>query len=256
MAGVEADCDAVLPPRVTIITATYNAGDALERTAKSMRGLTSPAVEWVIIDGGSEDDTIGVIRRHADLVAHWESVPDKGIYDAWNAGVARARGEWIGFLGAGDAYHPDALARYLHAVDSAPAPVNFVSSRVRHVDAGGGVRRIWGGPLEQARFRRYLPIAQCGSLHHRSLFEQFGRFDLSYTSAADYEFLWRCLPGLRPLFVDAITTDMVVGGISAGYVGLFETYRIQRRYGVGASALPWLWLALAKRTVRPLVRGY
>ena len=102
-----------------------------------------------------------------------------------------------------------------------------------------------------------MTISHCGALHHRSLFERYGLFDTSYSSSSDYEFLMRCGRQLDSLFVDAITVDMLVGGVSGtGYTALLETYRIQRKYGQGAGAMISLGVACAKRFVRPLLRGY
>jgi hypothetical protein len=66
----------------------------------------------------------------------------------------------------------------------------------------------------------------------------------------------RCRAGLDATFVDVVTTDMLVGGVSNGYKPLFETYRIQRKYGEGPAAMVWLGVACAKRFGRPLLRGY
>jgi glycosyltransferase involved in cell wall biosynthesis len=243
-------------PLITVVTATFNDAKDLLLTANSIRGLHYKNVEWIVIDGGSGDGTVEAIRQNEGIIDFWLSEPDRGIYDAWNKGVARAKGEWVSFLGAGDRYHPDALDRYVQAIAGRPSTPQLVSSRVRHVNRAGKTLRVWGGELERDKFRKYMPIGHCGALHHRSLFEKHGQFDISYSSASDYEFLMRCGSGLDTAFLDAETTDMLVGGISNSYRGLFETYRIQRRYGESAFALVWLGVACAKRLVRPLLRGY
>lgn len=244
-------------PLVSIITATFNDAGALRTTAQSIRESTYRNIEWVVIDGGSDDGTVDVIRQNADIVGYWVSEPDRGIYDAWNKGVTVARGSWISFLGAGDRYHADALDRYVSAIGAAnPIPL-LATSRVRHVDSSGKVLRVWGSPFDSGRLRKLMNIGHCGALHHKSLFERFGPFDISYRSASDYEFLMRCCRGeLRAIYVDMAATDMLVGGISTGYRGLVETYHIQKRYGEGRSAVVRLLVACAKRFVRPMLRGY
>jgi glycosyltransferase involved in cell wall biosynthesis len=243
-------------PLVSIVTSTLNDATDLIRTIESVRGLTYRNVEWIVVDGGSRDATLDLIRQNEDVIDYWLSEPDEGIYDAWNKGVSRASGDWISFLGAGDRYHADALERYLDAVGAQTSAPGLVSSRVRHVNRRGDVLRIWGGPFEQERFRRYMTIGHSGALHHRSLFEKHGLFDTSYSSSSDYEFLMRCRGQLEALFVDAVTADMLVGGASNAYAGLFETYRIQKKYGEGPAAMVWLGVACAKRFVRPWLRGY
>jgi len=244
-------------PLVTIITATFDDAGDLLRTADSIRQLAYRNVEWIIADGGSTDGTVEVLRQNEDVIDYWRSEPDAGIYDAWNKAILRSVGDWVAFLGAGDRYHPDALGRYLQAIGARRSLPQLVSSRVRHVNRRGEVLRVWGDPHEWEKFRRYMTISHCGALHHRSLFERYGLFDTSYSSSSDYEFLMRCGRQLDSLFVDAITVDMLVGGVSGtGYTALLETYRIQRKYGQGAGAMISLGVACAKRFVRPLLRGY
>lgn len=243
-------------PLVTIVTATYNDAADLGLTAESIRALAYKNVEWIVVDGGSSDGTIDFVKRNEDIVDYWSSEPDEGIYDAWNKGVSRASGEWISFLGAGDRYHPDALDRYVRAIGEQASVPGLVSSRVQHVSRQGEILRVWGGPFEWAKFRKYMTIGHSGALHHRSLFQKHGLFDTSYACASDYEFLIRCGNGLDALFVNAITLDMLVGGISNAYTVLFETYRVQRKHGESVAALIWLGVACAKRFVRPWLRGY
>jgi glycosyltransferase involved in cell wall biosynthesis len=243
-------------PLISVVTATFNDAADLMLTVESMRGLAYLNVEWIVVDGGSSDGTVDFIRQNEDVIGYWLSEPDKGIYDAWNKGVSRARGEWIAFLGAGDRYHSDALDRYVEAIRARGRTPQLVSSRVRHVNRNGEVLRVWGGPFDREKLRRYMPIGHSGALHHRSLFERYGLFDTSYSSSSDYEFLMRCREQLDALFVDAVTADMLVGGVSNTYSGLFETYRIQKKYGEGATALLQLGVACAKRLVRPWLRGY
>ena len=94
-----------MKPLVTIITATYNAASSLQATISSIRQQSYVNIEWIIVDGGSSDDTVRILQQNDDVIQFWTSEPDNGIYDAWNKGIARARGEWIGFLGAGLILH-------------------------------------------------------------------------------------------------------------------------------------------------------
>jgi glycosyltransferase involved in cell wall biosynthesis len=244
-------------PLITIITATHNAADHLLRTIKFIRDLTYDNIEWIIVDGASRDNTVELIRQNEDVIDYWISEPDAGIYDAWNKGVKLARGDWIAFLGAGDSYKPDAINVYMDAIFQSPVPPELVSSRVQFVNDVGAVKRVKGGAFEWGTFRKYMTIAHPGAFHSRSLFEKHGLFDTTYSSAADYEFLMRCGPSLRALYLNVITAEMLVGGISNGYKGLVETYAIQRQYGMNYfSAKFRLWIACAKAYIRPFVRGY
>ena len=195
-------------PLVTIITATFNAAHELPRTIRSIRELTYKNIEWLVIDGNSSDNTIKLIHDNNDIISEWISEPDSGIYDAWNKGVSKAKGDWIAFLGAGDAYKPEAISWYVDAILASGKTLDFVSSRMEMVSSAGVVYREWGGSFNWNIIQRYMNIAHVGALHHRSLFDRYGFFDCTYRSSADYEFLMRCGERLRSLYLPIVTSSM------------------------------------------------
>lgn len=89
-------------PKISVITAVYNGIDSLEPSINSVLNQTYNNIEFIIIDGGSTDGTVDIIKKYEDRIAFWVSEKDKGVYDAMNKGVERATGEWIYFLGSGD----------------------------------------------------------------------------------------------------------------------------------------------------------
>src|SRR5688572_26809863 len=100
-------------PKVSIITAVYNGDLYLEQTIQSVLAQTYANIEYIVIDGGSKDGTVAILKKYASKLAYWVSEPDKGIYDAWNKGVQAATGEWIAFLGADDLLFPDTISLYV-----------------------------------------------------------------------------------------------------------------------------------------------
>ena len=88
--------------KISVVTVCYNAADTIEKTMLSVLNQTYHDIEYIIIDGGSTDGTVEIIRKYADRIAYWVSEPDKGIYDAMNKGIKVATGEYIYFLGADD----------------------------------------------------------------------------------------------------------------------------------------------------------
>lgn len=101
--------------KISVITVCHNAADTLEKTIQSVLGQTYRNIEYIIIDGGSTDGTVEIIRRYADRLAYWVSEPDEGIYDAMNKGIERATGEWINFMNAGDYFYSNEILKNVFA---------------------------------------------------------------------------------------------------------------------------------------------
>lgn len=101
--------DKIKTPRISIITVSYNAVDYIEDTIKSVINQEFKDFEYLIIDGGSKDGTLDIIKKYENRVSFWISEPDRGIYDAMNKGVVFAKGEWCYFLNAGDSFYDDSV---------------------------------------------------------------------------------------------------------------------------------------------------
>src|ERR1044072_8154433 len=97
--------------RVSVITINFNDGKGLERTIHSVLSQTRPAFEFIVIDGGSKDESLEVINRHRDKITHWISEKDSGIYDAQNKGIAKASGEYLLFMNSGDCFYDDTVLK-------------------------------------------------------------------------------------------------------------------------------------------------
>lgn len=93
-----------MKPLVTVITVCFNCKADIEKTIKSVLGQTYDNIEYLIIDGGSIDGTVDVIKTYSDRLAYWVSEPDRGIYDAMNKGLQKANGEWVNFMNVGDLF--------------------------------------------------------------------------------------------------------------------------------------------------------
>ena len=201
-------------PLITVVTAVFNGGQFLEQSISSVQDQTYNNVEYIIIDGGSSDDTLDIIRTYGHAIDYWVSEPDAGIYDAWNKGLRLASGDWIAFLGADDAYLKHALQKYSDFIIKLQGEeCDYISSRVNLV-SGSDLLRTIGSQWRWETFRRYMNVAHAGSLHRRTLYERYGLYDTSYKICADYEFLLRPGSSLRAAYLDDVTAEMKTGGVS------------------------------------------
>ncbi|MCJ8166402.1 glycosyltransferase [Pontibacter sp. E15-1] len=220
-------------PRVTIVTAVYNGAAYLEQTILSILSQTYKNIEYIIIDGGSSDSTLDIIKKYDDRISFWISEPDKGIYDAWNKAILLATGEWIAFVGADDVVLSKAVEQFVDHIKQANNPnLEFISAKIQLVDFGLKPIRIKGEPWSWQRFRKFMDIGHVGAFHNVYLFRKYGMFDISFKIAADYEFLLRPREKLIASHMEQITVLMRVGGFSNSNIRVFkEAYRAKVKTG-------------------------
>ncbi len=244
-------------PRISIITSVLNAASTIRRELESIEQQSYEDLELVIMDGGSADGTVEILREFDHLISYWESKPDRGIYHAWNKALEHITGDWICFLGADDyLWSSEALSQMVPHLEKALGKVRIVYGNLNIVDSNESVALTLGEPWYVAgpRFRHNLSIPHPGMFHHRSLFEQLGRFDESFKIAGDYEFLLRELLSNDARFVEGI---VVVGMQERGesdlpenaVATLKEVLRAQHIHGI--TKVPnWLSLRLLKERIR------
>jgi glycosyltransferase involved in cell wall biosynthesis len=225
-------------PVVSVITAVFNAQHSIAACIESILQQDYPNVEYIVVDAVSTDGTIDVIRHYDDRIDIWVSEPDTGIYDAWNKGLILARGEWIAFLGADDVFVSGAIRRYMETAKKFPE-AEFLSSHAQLVHPTG-YSPIFGGPWEWPACARLMTTIHVGTMHKRSLFERYGKFDTRYRIAGDYEFLLRAAGQLRSAFLPEVTVMMRSGGTSDSTAGLYEARRAKIERHVRSTALATL----------------
>jgi len=220
-------------PLISIVTATYNAGLLLEKTIQSIRAQQYAEIEYIVIDGASTDNTLGIIDKYKDLIKYSISEPDKGIYDAWNKGVKAAKGEWISFLGAGDEYLPDAIFNYVEYINkNNNSELEFLSSKVDIVKNDGSRLYTIGSEWMWPKFLDYMNIAHVGSLHSKRLFDKYGLYDIKYKLVGDYELLLRAGPNLMAGYLPNTTATMLFGGMSISKASLKEAFKAKASTGL------------------------
>lgn len=177
-------------PLVTIVTPCLNSARFLEQTILSVLAQDYPRIEYIVMDGGSTDGTIDILRKN-EARLRWESGPDRGAADAVNRGFALGKGEILGFLNADDVYHPGAVSatvRYLQENPEAAA----VYGDAWWIDENGA--RIAPYPVrdfDRALLERECFICQPASFLRRRPFENTGGLDPDFPLTFDYEFWLR-----------------------------------------------------------------
>lgn len=244
-------------PFITIVTPCLNAADTLPEALASVRSQGYPHLEHLVVDGGSTDGTLDVLRA-ADGVT-WTSEPDRGLSHAMNKGVLAAKGEAIGWLNADDRYHPGTL----HAVGEALAQhpdALWATGRCRIIDGDSNEIRRWVTAYKNAFLRRYsFPlyltqnfISAPATFLRREAFELVGLFDERYRISMDYDLYLRLARRADPLILDRYLSDfrMVEGTLSmSGFETQFREHAEQaRRHGYG-HRLPVTVNQLASRAI-------
>jgi glycosyltransferase involved in cell wall biosynthesis len=198
-----------MKPLVTVITAVLNGAQSIEKSMASVIGQTFTSCEYIVIDGGSRDGTVDILRRYEDSIEYWVSEPDRGIYDALNKGVAVARGEWLYFLGADDLLVDP---RVLEKVFARRRDALFIYGDVLYGDSGA----IYGGAFSR-RMLTKRNICQQGIFYRSELFRQLGPFDMNYPLLADWLFNMKAfsLKESRPDHLDMVIAEYSLSGASS-----------------------------------------
>ncbi|MFA7472583.1 MAG: glycosyltransferase family 2 protein, partial [Spirosomataceae bacterium] len=119
------DFSGLVTPKLTIITPSYNQADFLERTILSVLNQGYPNLEYIVIDGGSTDHSVDILRKYEKHLAFWVSEKDKGQVDALNKALKRASGEWIAFQNSDDVYFPETFLNFAKAVSKSNGDILY-----------------------------------------------------------------------------------------------------------------------------------
>lgn len=219
MSGSQPSVEEASGVLVSVIIVTYNAAGHLERTLDSVRAQTDyepGQVEIIQIDGDSTDDS-AAIGRNSGLVSTLISEPDQGIYDAMNKGLARARGEWVQFLNAGDAYRGSrALATIMTTLANDHSAHAWAITRAVHLGGGAGPESVIRNvPHDYLRHAFGLqPHCHQATLFRASELRRVGGHPVDVGTAGDFEVILRFGQHSSPLVIAGTNIDYLGGGVS------------------------------------------
>jgi glycosyltransferase involved in cell wall biosynthesis len=173
-------------PLVSILTVSWNSGKTIEQTIKSVQAQTYDNIEHIIVDGASTDDTMDIVKRHANTINYYVSEPDEGLYYAMNKALALAHGDYILILNSDDWYVPDCVETLLKAKEETKA--DFVSGLANYVDGDGTFMRLQPRFSFDGNMLFMMPLRHETMLLSRDIYNRVGLFDTNYRVIADRVF--------------------------------------------------------------------
>ena len=182
-------------PKITIVTPNYNCAAFLETTIKSILDQNYPNLEYIIIDGGSTDGSVDIIRKYESNLAYWVSEKDNGLYDAVNKGFKKSSGAIMGWINSDDCHWPGSL-HYIAEVFSNNEQINWLQGLPVVINEIGDILYTMPHAFSKYHFLtefdtvNFHPIQQESTFWKRSLWEKAGNtLSTKYTLAADFD-LW------------------------------------------------------------------
>ena len=176
---------------VSIITVVFNGEKYLEQTIRSIASQSYQNIEYIIIDGGSTDRTLDIIRQHEDTIDRWISESDRGLYDAMNKGIALATGEIIGILNSDDLYLENTVLEVVREYRKVQQPCVIYGDMYKFADEYQTASLFKGNLSDRAFKTASIIINHPACFVQRSLYENFGTFNLEYEVGADRELMMR-----------------------------------------------------------------
>lgn len=171
-------------PLITVITVVFNGEQFIEDTILSVINQVYDNVEYIVVDGGSTDGTVGIIKKHQQAIDYWVSEKDSGIYDAMNKGITLSSGDWINFMNAGDRFFdPDVL----DSINFSLKPNNHILAGDVEYDSGKVFFALSGSMYKKNT------IHHQGAFYPSLVFKKLGLYSTRFRILADYDFNLKCL---------------------------------------------------------------
>jgi glycosyltransferase involved in cell wall biosynthesis len=211
-------------PLISVVTVVYNGVATLEQTMLSVINQTYKNIEYIIIDGGSTDGTIDIIKKYENHLAYWVSEPDKGIYDAMNKGINRAKGDLIGIINSDDWYENGTINIIANYYGQYPDIGIFHGDMF--VVYENNKKILKKGTVANIKWKMDMNHPTC--FVKRSLYcERLYPFNIRYKLAADYDFLlWCYLNNYKFMHIDKVLVFFRIGGFSDSSPTSIDAYYI------------------------------
>lgn len=219
-------------PLISIITVVYNGEKYLEETIQSVINQTYDNVEYIIIDGGSTDGTLDIIKKYEDQIDYWVSEADKGIYYAMNKGLQLSSGKVIGIINADDWYVEDAIEKSIELLEKTGQ--DYSIGNIKKVPSSIISKPI--NPLVDNVIYSGMMYPHIGAFIKADVYRKIGLFDIRYRIAADFDMALRIhLNQFKAVMIDKTIAIFSDGGISSDTRAKKENLMIIISHGK-----PWL----------------
>lgn len=213
-----------MKPTISIVTICYNSQSTLEETICSVLEQNYLNLDYVIIDGGSTDGTLNIIKRYENKLGYYCSEPDQGISDAFNKGIERAKGDLIGIINSDDILLPGALQAVAEAYED-NVDVYRANVIIRNKETGFTGRDIPSMKFPLMPF--FVNVDHQGTFVTRNAYKKWGKYDLNFRYMMDHDFLTRCYQGGACFkYISYDVAEFRLGGVSTASI-LDKKYDIE-----------------------------
>ena len=245
--------------RVSIITVCFNSESTIVDTLRSVSSQSYQEIEHIIIDGGSHDGTIDLVKRHGHRVQKLVTGPDKGIYDAMNKGLVLATGDYVAYLNSDDFYCDNTvIQQVVAAIQETGSDVIFGDlSYVQRENPKQRVRYWKSRAFKQGSFAKGFPPPHPTFFMKRELLVELGGFDLSYSLASDFDLMFRALEikKYNSTYLPFEITSMRMGGATNKSIKNIirqnqEILRCLRFHGVTVSTIGFVFKKIVSRLLQ------
>ena len=201
--------------KISIITTVYNNKQHIEKAILSVLSQTYHDIEYIVIDGGSSDGTVDVIKKYSNKIDKFISEPDKGIYDGLNKGINLASGDVIGFLHSDDEYYDSKVIEKIVAKFNDDS-IDGVYGDLIYVNQKEEIVRYWkSGEFTPGKLKKGWMPPHPTLFLRKEIYDKYGLFRLDYKIAADYDFMLRVLKhDPKLVYIPEILYKMRLGGAS------------------------------------------
>lgn len=220
---------------LTVITVSYNSATTIVKTIESLRDQSDQQFEYIIIDGGSTDGTLDIIKEYDEEINFWLSESDKGMYDAMNKGINYARGNYIAFINSDDVYLPNTVSEVLKAFKE--NDTDLVYGNIQKMREINGTLYFRKEKPNLQLMPETMGVFHPATFAKKSVYLKIGNFDLQYKLAADYDWMLRAyLNSFKWYYLDMILAGFLIGGVSnMSCLSYKEAVQIQEFHKTGHS---------------------